>query len=662
MKKKLLFAMLGVLIILSGCIRGPGPEKEWGENPFYNDEQEKDGEFRLPELDLSKQIEPPVSGESKTVNIENIEISYYSTIASYPSLSLGGDVIFRLKNLGDTEKTVYLGHNGEAPPENLHFFQFQEDSIKIESGEEKDVKYFLSLDSKSEFTIDFTFSLEDESTEIEAPIKFYSGSMDESKLQGTSIVYGYVKEKNTNKPIEGAEIRINLYNGREVYIGKSDNRGIYLIELPAVEDIKSFFGGQEFAYDSLDYFMTVEFEDYEYYYEDSISPGRGDKLEKNVYLEKKEQIISYKKIWEKSVSEPYGFFWVMPNSNWTKVLATQAKHNPEMHKPTNQYMYDIETGDKLWSFATEDECWGADISSDGSLVTIGCHDGSLYAINTNDGNQKWKIDCPSMNRESEISHDKTMVLTGPIESYNIALLDANKGTLIKGFDSVDQWLRASAFSIDDSKVATGLSDGYVMMYDITSGNKLWENRMGEFPLFFAMDNKNNVYGSGKGRVIVSYDETGKERWGFRVPDHTVTAGAITPDGSKVVIGTVGGWVYLINGQTGDIVWRRKISGFNVGHNAVAISEDGKTIAIGSAPDYTLFVYDEKGNLILDYEHEENSDPVLDEKFSGIGPNASEGSQKGIMGTAVSPDGTKIIAAYGDDFIIAFEKEMKINND
>ncbi|MFH0987213.1 MAG: PQQ-binding-like beta-propeller repeat protein, partial [Candidatus Micrarchaeota archaeon] len=547
MKKYVLAVLFASFMLLTGCIGQPGPPGGGNGTPNGGNPNGPDNggpgsngqEFNLPDFDLTKTVEPPVAGENKTVQLGNIEIAYYSTVASYPTLSLGGDVIFRLKNNGGSEETVNVDYEGDVPSWNLHFFQFQDSPMTLAPGEEKKVHYFASLDSEGEFSIDFLFWQEESrSDEVTANIKFYGGNQEESRLEMTSAVYGYVKDKVTGQPIVGAEVTATRYNGRETYRATTSS-GAYVILAPAIGDIKAFFGSQEFTYESLDYFITIETDGYKYYYEDGISPDRGEELRHDIELEAKTQLNGYEKVWEQKVSEPYGFFWVYPDNSWTKVLATQAKHNPELNKPTNFYMYDIATGEELWKVPTGNECWGADISGDGSLATAGCGDSQLYAVNVETGELKWQVDCPSMNRESEISHDGTMVLTGPVEGYNFALLDSEDGSVVKGFNTVDQWIRNSKFTKDDSKFAVGLSGGYVIMYDVETGGQLWTNRIGEFPLFFAIDDSGNVYGSGKGRILVSYDESGAERWSFRVADHTVTAGAITPDGSRVVIGTVG---------------------------------------------------------------------------------------------------------------------------
>ncbi|MFA6531092.1 MAG: WD40 repeat domain-containing protein, partial [Candidatus Micrarchaeia archaeon] len=303
----------------------------------------------------------------------------------------------------------------------------------------------------------------------------------------------------------------------------------------------------------------------------------------------------------------------------------------------------------LWKKATGDECWGFDIRN--GLVAAGCSDGHVYVVGA-DGKEKWEKDCKTMNREVEFSPDGSLLLTGPCGEDDYELLDANTGALISTAKDAREALRRSRFTSDGNEFVAGASFGNLAMYSL-DGTQIWKNYIGEFPLFLEIDSSGNTYAGGKGRTVFSYDKDGKERWSFRVPDHVVTEGAISADGSRVVIGTIGAWVYLLDGATGKVLWRDKIEGENVGHNAVSISKDGKYIAVGGAPQNTLYIYDENGTRIFTHEAQENPDPILDEKWAGIGRDASVGTQKGTMGTYISEDGDKVVAAYGDDYVRMF---------
>ncbi|MFH1285875.1 MAG: PQQ-binding-like beta-propeller repeat protein [Candidatus Micrarchaeota archaeon] len=628
------------------------------------------GQFPPPENQPqppSEKVLQPVEGEMKTLTLNNLEISYYSTAASYSDVTNGADLFIHVKNLGSVRETIYTNSTNDlkqkyVPNWCAHFFSFQATNVSLEAGEEKILHYFASNDASGEFNVSFPFwQTPDASDSVSANVRFYSSSMEDGRLNQTAMIYGLVTDKETGKLVKNAFVRANLFTGRNSFTQQTDSSGRYTMSVSSVDDLKPFFIGQEEEYPSLDYFVTVEADGYEYYYKEDVSPRKGEKLMLNLALEPRAEDASYSLDWESKASGYYGFFWVLADSSWKYAVASQAKHPPQLDKPTNFYLLNTETGDELWKYPTENECWGIDIARDGSFVAAGCSDNYVYAVSTS-GSLKWKKDCKSMNREVAISHNGEYVLTGPIREgesdYDFALLRSSDGSFVRGFTGIRESLRNSKFTSDDSRFVTGVSFGYTAMFDVQSGEKIWEAYLGEFPLFLAVDENGNTYATGKGRTLFSFDPSGKVRWSLRVPDHTAGTGAVSKDGSRLAIGTVGAWVYYIDGNSGEILWRARIAGDNlenVGHNAVSISEDGKIVSVGGAPENKLFIYNERGTVIFEHVSALNSDPILTEKWASIGAGASAGTQKGIMGTYTSADGSKVLAAYGDNYVRAFSR-------
>jgi outer membrane protein assembly factor BamB len=668
MKKQSVVVLIIVVITLSlcGCT---GPEKNSGDNNPLPGGGGNNEDFQLPSLtNLAPLPEPPVTGEEKTIVLGNLEFTYYDAIFSDGIFSLGADILIHVKNNGTATDTFYTQRDldmraaYQIPNWVMHFFAYQTATITLQPSEEKTLHYFSSNDGSGEFTVNFEFWQQtDQSDKIIAPINITSLT-ESHTFETTSAIYGYVLDKTTQQPIGNAEVIVNFYNGRETAARETtDAQGRYVASTPSIDDITAYFGGQEITYQSLGFFVTVQKDGYEYYYQDEVSPERGEQLRLDINLTPKETTETYTLDWENNVSDYYGFFWLKIDDDWNYVAASQAKHIPELNKATHFYFFDAKTGEQKWSFPTENECWGFDINQDGTLVAAGCSDGYVYVVNTNDGSLHWKKDSGGMNRFVEFSHDGTLLLTGPAPSgtntaYDFVLYNVSDGSIVRGFSGYNNWLRNGRFTDDDSKFVVGLSGGYVAMFDTTSGERLWENYVGEFPLFLAIDNQDNTYACGKGRTLFSFDKDGDLRWSYRVPDHTTTAGMITPDGSHVVIGTVGAWVYDFNGATGEVRWRQRITGENVCHNAVSVSSGGGYVAIGSGPDNVLTIFNTKGTKIFEHTSTLNPDPILDEKWATIGPTASAGTQKGIMCTVISSDGSTVIAGYGDDYIRSFTKQ------
>lgn len=659
MKLKNYLLLCFLLFLLVGCIEPDVPDEtppeaapeeppptappEVPEQPPRVEPDELDEpleEFIVPPLKERIPISPP-EGELKSITLGDIEISHFTTAIMRGHFETSTDILFYVKNRGDTTKTVKvtaLDQLTEQIPENVyHFFSFQEDIISIGPGEEKNFWYFISNEGDMDFELNVEFQVG--SSKRTAKINIKSEKL---RPECGVYIYGKVKDKNTGNPIKDAEVRVNWFNGRDKHAEKTDGFGRYVVCVLAKEDIQNVFGNRTVLYDSFDYFVTVDEPGYKYFYKGTISPPkREESLRLDIELENASE-LNFNLLWEKQVNDNYGFFWVMPADNFSVIAAAQAKHPPMLDKPTNFYLFS-DKGEILWKQRTENECWGFDITDDGEKIAAGCHDGYTYVVKK-DGTLLWKDKASNMNREVEFSTDETKLITGPYEGYSIALVDSSDGEVITSYET-DEWLRNSKFYHDGSGYVTGHGEGSVISFDM-DGKKQWERKIGEFPLFMEIDNNGNVYLAGKSRTLFSYDKNGILRWSYRIPDHVVTVGDIS-ENNKIAIGTVGGWVYLFDSD-GTLLWRRSTMqeggqwGGSIGHNAVAISDDGEYIVYGTAPENELLVLDANGTMVWSYKTQtrENSEDLL----------------AGVMSVDISSDNSKIVAGYGDNYIRMFELE------
>ncbi len=553
----------------------------------------------------------------------------------------GTDFFITLKNSGNSEATVSFSSDQELatfiPQCNLHFFSFQNPPVKIPAGSERKLWYFASIDSAScDFIVNFKLWLQnDANNKVELPVEFGSAEED-FRGKETSIIYGYVKDENGN-PVSNARVDAMMNCGRLGNRGDTDGQGRYFIQVMAMEDVNAIYGDRELACDSHDYFVSIAKDGYEFYFKDHIKPTRSEFVELNIILEKKKEDVSYSLKWEKKADEPYGFFWVKPSNDWKVFAADQAKHPPELGKSTNFYLFD-DQGNVLWKQPTDNECWGIDIAPDGSKVAAGCHDKSVYSVDRS-GTLLWKFDTGGMVRSACLSKDGNKVLSGAIQKLYLFNADDGSKTEVSW---IDEWFRNCQFYRDGSGFVVGSRT--VAGFD-SSGKELWQYIIGEFPMFLGVDSNKNIFVSGKSRTLFSFDSSGSLRWKHRIPDHVAGAGASTPEGSRVAIGTVGGMVYLFDGS-GNLLWKRNTvevgeQGGTVGHNAVAISDDGKRIVVGTAPGNCVIVYNEKGT-------------VLWRGCSNV-EKMSNDMLEGVTNVQISADKNNIAASYGDSYIREFAK-------
>jgi len=638
--------LVGFVIFSMWGQRPGGPQSGGlGQNPQYDGQQPSGqgsqsqcgNDFCLPTFDTNAPLVSPPEGQWITKQLGDVEIRYFSTSIVRGMSENGADFFITLKNKGLTEANVNFSSDEElaatVPQTNLHFYSFQNSPVKIPAGGEKKLWYFVSLDHPGDrFVVDFAFWLDNASSKISTPVTFGNAEEDFAGKE-TSVIYGYVKDENGN-PVANARVDAMMNCGRMGNRGDTDGQGRYVTSVMGMEDVNAIYGSREMSCDSFDYFVSIAKDGYEYYFKDHVAPTRKDFIRLDITLEKKKDNDSYSLKWEKKVDDNYGFFWVKPSSDWTVFAADQAKHPPELNKPTNIYLFDS-NGNILWKQPTENECWGIDIASDGK-VAAGCHDKNVYAVDKS-GKLLWEFDTGGMVRSVCFSRDGKKILSGPIQK--LYLFNSADGTK-QEVSWIDEWFRNCAFYWDDSGLIAGART--LAGFD-SAGNKKWEYIMGEFPMFLAVDQSKNTFAAGKSRTLFSFDSSGNLRWKHRIPDHVVTAGSATPDGSRIVLGTIGGMVYLFD-NNGNVLWKRNTGdvgeqGGTVGHNAIAISSDGKRIVAGTAPGNCVITYNEKGTVIW--------------KGCSDVEKTSSDMLEGVTNVHISGSKDKIVASYGDNYIREF---------
>jgi len=639
----ILATVIFTVVIISGCTQSGERGMPFGQNPGgpeqYGTENyvPRQGPPQVnPNAPLPELPAGVPAGEFVTQNLGDIEAQYFSTAIARGLSESGTDFFITLKNTGNAPLTVCFTtmtdeFRKQIPAWNLHFFAMQNPPFELQPQEGKKLWYFASLDLNNGngfFDVNFTIS-DCKTNTINIPVVF--GVTDE-RFWGreTSSISGTISDESGN-PVSHAPVTAILGCGRVNFNGESDEAGTYSIPVLGMEDINAIYLGKPMACDSLDYYLTVDHQEYEYFYAEHIAPTRAQPKTFDIVLEKKMMNADYSMAWQKKIEDNFGFFWIRPSDTWDVFAVSQAKHPPELNKPAHVYMIDG-NGNVVWTYPTENECWGIDIAKDGSNVVAGCHDGTVYVVDKA-GKLVWKSTSGTMVRSACISHDGTTILSGPRPTLFNAETGAKKELAWTG-----DWLRNCAFYQDDSGFVAGSRE--LTSFDM-SGSRQWQNIVGEFPLFMDVDSGKNVYASGKSRTLFSFDASGKLRWKHKIAEPTITAGAATPDGSRIAAGSVGGSVYLFD-NSGNLLWKRGVLGTNefsaVGHNAIAISDDGKRIVAGTDSN-CIVVYNERGTLLWK---------------TCIDPETSNPDLKpGVTNVQISSDTREIIATYGDNYIRKF---------
>ncbi len=198
----------------------------------------------------------------------------------------------------------------------------------------------------------------------------------------------------------------------------------------------------------------------------------------------------------------------------------------------------------------------------GAKVITGSSDetAKLWHVSTGAELQTFKGHSDSV-RSVAISPDGSKVLTGGADN-TIRLWDVATGAELRIFEGHTDNINSVAFSPDGSKILTGSSDNTVKLWDLATGAELrtFEGHTDSvYSVAFSPDGTKILTGivkySSNGRVIIPVGnfeaklwetETGMELQTFRGHTWYVYSVAFSPDGTKVVTGSVDGTARIWN--------------------------------------------------------------------------------------------------------------------
>lgn len=179
--------------------------------------------------------------------------------------------------------------------------------------------------------------------------------------------------------------------------------------------------------------------------------------------------------------------------------------------------YDLKSGEKKWSFKTEELLHSSPAFAEGILVA-GCDDGKLYALDSDDGGLLWKFGTgASINATPVISSG--VVFAGSTDSLLYAV-DLHSGKLKWSFRAEGPIFQRAATTSDD--VVFGSTDGLLHCLDALTGKPRWQYQAGSVistaPLisgdviyFGSLDKNYYAVTLDKGDHLWSYETKGRVR-------------------------------------------------------------------------------------------------------------------------------------------------------
>lgn len=253
--------------------------------------------------------------------------------------------------------------------------------------------------------------------------------------------------------------------------------------------------------------------------------------EYQVQFELEQAIVTPTGFWRGAVSEAEETVVFIPGQeNWS------GNNDAEKNIYRNQstiYKYNF-AGEKLWEYQPGYECWGGDMSPDGSRVVYQLvPNGGTYGVGVldgADGSLLWKKEFTEFGPiarsieglEAVLSNDASLMAVGTVPTGVVTLFDTETGDLVRQIpnapDGIENWgqIRKMAFDSNDEYLYIGSGDNYLRKVRVSDGQLQWRAFIGGWPfvngLIFSSDESFIITGTKSFDQARVNTETGETVW------------------------------------------------------------------------------------------------------------------------------------------------------
>jgi len=269
-------------------------------------------------------------------------------------------------------------------------------------------------------------------------------------------------------------------------------------------------------------------------------------------------------------------------------------------------------------------------------------------------------------RSAVFSPDGSKILTGAYDG-KVILWDASTGNELRTISAHKTWIFSVAFSPDGSKILTGSYDATAKLWGAVADSAIWTTVLTDWvvSVSFSTDGAKVFTGENDGYVRILNAATGKLVTSFIACGPSLLSAALTPDGSKALVGCVSGGT-LLDVSTGMAL--RKFSGLTGIIYSVTFSPNGSMALVGSDNKTAGLFEVATGQCVRIFTG--HSSPVNSVAFSPNGSMALTGSGDKtaklwsvatgkairvfaghadvIHAVAFSPDGSKVVTGSSDN--------------
>jgi WD40 repeat protein/serine/threonine protein kinase len=263
-------------------------------------------------------------------------------------------------------------------------------------------------------------------------------------------------------------------------------------------------------------------------------------------------------------------------------------------------IWDVRSPDQLGTYVGHDDAiLSLDYHAGQNLLATSSVDRTIRIWDATSGMQLARFSGEDENdtwiRSVYFNNDGTLLLSSS-EDKTAAIWDIETGVKTKIFTGHTGWLIDSAWSSDNTKIATASTDNLSIdftarIWDVESGETLHileGHQKGVTSVVFSPDDSRVLTGSEDDTAILWDANTGEPIYQFIGHEDDVLSVAFSPDGKLIATASADATIKLWDAQTGELL--DTILGHTGDVRAVVFSDDGTRLLTGSE-DFTVRLWD-----------------------------------------------------------------------
>lgn len=272
----------------------------------------------------------------------------------------------------------------------------------------------------------------------------------------------------------------------------------------------------------------------------------------------------------------------LPASGWTEIFPLNS--DPTFMKSTEVINYKGKNSKILWQYETDDtrnRIYSSSLIDEDVVYTV-TSSGTIYALDRDNGRQKWSKEIGDKSVDLEMSEE--LIFIGTDEGLSSVFKDSGK---IKWEQSVGE-ISSKPVIVDDQIIASNVY-GELYGFDLNTGEKKWMDIFDG--MVYISEAKGDTIYLGSGKTCYAYDVIDNEViWRF----HTLGPITASPkvNGDTVYVGSWGGNICALDSETGVKKWCYE-TGWGI--DSTPDIKDG-TVYVGSLDNNFYALDEENGDL------------------------------------------------------------------